>query len=69
MRRSSSSALQSMHEGANIDLTLVQVTRKAISDETVTKKAESENVIAESVSDQPVLSEKTVAEKVSKRRR
>ena len=56
-------------EGATIDLTLVQVTKKhvekAISDKTVTENAESENVVAESVSDQQVLSEKTVVEKTA----
>ena len=53
-------------EGATIDLTLVQVTKKhvekAISDKTVTENAESENVVAESVSDQQVLTEKAVVE-------
>ena len=56
-------------EGATIDLTLVQVTKKhvekAISDKTVTENAESENVVAESVSDQQVLTEKTVVEKTA----
>ena len=54
-------------EGANMDLTLVQVTKKhdekAISDKTATENAESENVVAESVSDQQVLTEKAVVKK------
>ena len=56
-------------EGANIDLTLVQVAKKhdenAISDKTATEKAESENVVAESVSDQQVLTEKAVVKKAA----
>ena len=56
-------------EGANIDLTLVQVTKKhdekAISDKTATEKAESENVVAESVSDHQVLTEKAVVKKAA----
>ena len=54
-------------EGANIDLTLVQVAKKhdekAISDKTTTEKAESENAIAKSVSAQQVFTEKLVVEK------
>ena len=56
-------------EGANIDLTLVQVAKKhdenAISDKIATEKAESENVVAESVSDQQVLTEKAVVKKAA----
>ena len=52
-------------EGATINLVLVQVAEKAISDKTATEKAESENVVAESVSDQQVLSEKAVVKKAA----
>ena len=54
-------------QGATMDLTLVQVTKKhdekAISDKTATEKAESDNVVAESVSDHQVLTEKVVVGK------